>query len=77
MLAEIEDFTEGFNQRTGGMRINGQRIATWSSPHGWLGIAGPRRSGYSEPLQKWSMRVMKTQRKRRPGSRYPPQLLST
>jgi hypothetical protein len=32
MLAEIEDFIEGSNQPTyRGMRVNGQRIATWSS----------------------------------------------
>jgi hypothetical protein len=32
-LAEIEDFIEGFNQPTyRGMRINGQRVATWSIP---------------------------------------------
>jgi hypothetical protein len=36
MLAEIEDFIEGFNQPTyRGMRINGVRVATWSSQHGW------------------------------------------
>jgi hypothetical protein len=29
MLAEIEDFIEGFNQPTyRGMRVNGQRVAT-------------------------------------------------
>jgi hypothetical protein len=39
MLAEIEDFIEGFNQPTyRGMRINGQRVATWSSEHGWSGL---------------------------------------
>jgi len=38
MLAEIEDFIEGFNQPTyRGMRINGQRVAAWSSQHGWSG----------------------------------------
>ena len=32
MLAEIEDFIEGFNHPTyRGMRINGVRVATWSS----------------------------------------------
>lgn len=37
-LAEIEDFLEGFNQPTyRGMRINGQRVATWSSRDGWSG----------------------------------------
>jgi hypothetical protein len=36
MLAEIEDFIEGFNQPTyRGMRINGVHPATWSSQHGW------------------------------------------
>ena len=35
MLAEIEDFIEGFNQSTyGGLRVNGVRVATWSSQHG-------------------------------------------
>jgi hypothetical protein len=39
MLAEIEDFIEGFNQPTyRGMRINGQRVATWSSRNGWSGM---------------------------------------
>jgi hypothetical protein len=46
MLAEIEGFIEGFNQPTyRGMRINGQRVATWSSQHGGLGIGGLRPSG--------------------------------
>jgi hypothetical protein len=36
-LAEIEDFIEGFNQPYRGMRINGVRVATWSSQHGWSG----------------------------------------
>jgi hypothetical protein len=36
-LAEIEDFIEGFNQPTcRGMRINGIRVATWSSRDGWV-----------------------------------------
>jgi hypothetical protein len=35
MLAEIEDFIEGFNQPTYRcMRVNGVRVATWSSPIG-------------------------------------------
>ena len=39
---EIEDFLEGFNQATyRGMRINGQRVATWSSQHGWSGDSRP------------------------------------
>ena len=37
MLAEIEDFIEGFDQGTWrGMR-NGVRAATWSSQHGGPG----------------------------------------
>jgi hypothetical protein len=41
--AEIEDFIEGFNQPTyRGMRVNGQRIATWSSQHGWSGDSRPK-----------------------------------
>jgi hypothetical protein len=40
--AEIEDFLEGFKQPTyRGMRVNGQRIATWSSQHGWSGDGRP------------------------------------
>jgi hypothetical protein len=40
--AEIEDFLEGFNQPTyRGMRINGQRVATWSSRDGWSGDGRP------------------------------------
>jgi hypothetical protein len=32
----------GFNQPTyRGMRINGQRVATWSSQHGWSGDSRP------------------------------------
>jgi hypothetical protein len=42
MLAEIEDFLEGFNQPTYcGMRVNGQRIVTWSSQRGWSGATRP------------------------------------
>jgi hypothetical protein len=38
-LAEIEDFIEGFNQPTyRGMRINGVRVATWSSQRGMSGL---------------------------------------
>ena len=34
--AEIEDFIEGYNQPTyRGMRINGVRVATWSSRDEW------------------------------------------
>ena len=40
--AEIEDFLEGFNQPTyRGMRINGVRVATWSSQHGWSDDSRP------------------------------------
>ena len=40
--AEMEDFIEGFNPPTyRGMRVNGQRIATWSSQHGWSGDVRP------------------------------------
>jgi hypothetical protein len=40
--AEIEDVLEGFNQPTyRAMRVNGQRMATWSSPHGWSGNGRP------------------------------------
>jgi hypothetical protein len=40
--AEIEDFLEGFNQPTyRGMRVNGVRVATWSSQHGWSGDGRP------------------------------------
>ena len=40
--AEIEDFIEGFNQPTyRGMRVNGQRVATWSSRDGWSGDTRP------------------------------------
>jgi hypothetical protein len=42
MQAEIEDFIEGFNQPTyRGMRINGVRVATWSSRDGWSGDRRP------------------------------------
>jgi hypothetical protein len=42
MLAKIEDFIEGFNQLTyRGMRVNGQRVTTWSSKHGWSGDTRP------------------------------------
>jgi hypothetical protein len=42
MQAEIEDFIEGFNQPTyRGMRVNGVRVATWSSQHGWSGDTRP------------------------------------
>jgi hypothetical protein len=40
--AEIEDFLEGFNQPTyRGMRVNGVRVATWSSKDGWSGDGRP------------------------------------
>jgi len=36
--AEIEDFIEGFKQPTWrGMRVNGERVATWSSRDGVVG----------------------------------------
>jgi hypothetical protein len=36
---EIEDFLEGFKQPTyRGMRVNGVRVATWSSRNGWSGM---------------------------------------
>ncbi len=39
MLAEIEDFLEGFNQPTyRGMRINGVRVPVWSSQRGMSGL---------------------------------------
>jgi hypothetical protein len=39
MAAEIEDFLEGFNQPTyRGMRVNGVRVATWSSQRGMSGL---------------------------------------
>ena len=39
MLVEIEDFLEGFNQPTHrGMRVDGVRVATWSSQHCWSGL---------------------------------------
>ena len=42
MLQEIEGFIEGFNQPTyRSMRINGQRVATWSSRQGGQATAGP------------------------------------
>jgi hypothetical protein len=42
MQAEIEDFLEGFNQPTyRGMRVNGVRVATWSSRDGWSGDSRP------------------------------------
>jgi hypothetical protein len=47
--AEIEDFFEGFKQPTyRGMRINGVRVATWSSRDGWSGDGCPRRTGSTE-----------------------------
>jgi hypothetical protein len=42
MLAEIEDFIEGFNHPTfRGMRVNGVRVPVWSSQHGWSGDSRP------------------------------------
>jgi hypothetical protein len=55
MLAEIEDFLEGFNRPTcRGMRVNGVRVATWSSRDGWSGIADRMRSGCTRNLYGWS-----------------------
>jgi hypothetical protein len=46
-LAEIEDFIECFNKPTyRGMRINGRRVAVWSSRNGWSGMSGTDRSAY-------------------------------
>ena len=28
-------------------RVDGVRVVTWSSRHGWSGHAGPRRSGFT------------------------------
>ena len=55
-LAEIEDFLEGFNQPTyRGMRINGVRVATWSSQHVWgPGTVGRMRSGSNRSLSRSS-----------------------
>jgi hypothetical protein len=42
MAADIDDFLEGFHQPTyRGMRIDGVRMATWSSQHGWSGDGRP------------------------------------
>ena len=39
MMAEIEDFLEGFNQPTyRGMRINAVRVQTWSSQRSTRGL---------------------------------------
>jgi hypothetical protein len=39
MLAEIEDFIEGFNQPTyRGMRVHGVRAQTWSSQPSMSGL---------------------------------------
>jgi hypothetical protein len=39
MLAEIEDFLERLYQPTyRGNRVNGERVPTWSSQHGWSGL---------------------------------------
>ena len=39
MMVEIKDFIEGLNQPTyRGMRVNGERVPTWSSQHGWSGL---------------------------------------
>jgi hypothetical protein len=37
-----QDFLEGFKQPTyRGMRVNGVRVATWSSRDGWSGDSRP------------------------------------
>ena len=42
MLAETEEFLEGYSQPTyQGMRVNGVRVATWSSQHAWSGDGRP------------------------------------
>jgi hypothetical protein len=52
MLAEIEDFIEGFNQPTyRGMRVNGVRVATWSSRHGLSGDSRPEAEWLHDGLQ--------------------------
>jgi hypothetical protein len=49
MMAEIEDFIEGFNQPAyRSMRVNGQRVATCHPSMDGQGIAGPTRSGSSD-----------------------------
>jgi hypothetical protein len=41
-VSRIDCALEGFNQPTyRGMRVNGQRIATWSSDQGWSGDGMP------------------------------------
>jgi hypothetical protein len=55
MNAEIEDFIEGFKQPTyRGMRINGQRVATWSM-RPWVQAAPalhtPKGPGRPRPAQ--------------------------
>jgi hypothetical protein len=65
MLAEIEDFLDGVNQPTyRGMRINSQRIATWSSEHGW--------SGDSRPDAEWIHNEPSSSRMRLCRNRGPP-----
>jgi hypothetical protein len=50
MLTEIEDFIEGFNQPTyRGMRVNGVRVATWTSTDGWSGDSRPE----ADWLEPW------------------------
>jgi hypothetical protein len=52
MLAEIEDFLEGFNQPTyRGMRINGQRSLPGHPSTGGLATVGPMLSGSNNPLR--------------------------
>ena len=39
---ETENCIEGFNPTYRGMRVNGVRVATWSSQHGWSGDNRPK-----------------------------------
>ena len=53
VLAEIEDFIEGFNQPTyRGMRINGVRVPRGHPAMDGLAIRGLMRSGFTEPLRQ-------------------------
>jgi hypothetical protein len=58
MLQEIEDFLEGFDQPTyRGMRIIGQRVATWSSQHSWSGDSRPEWDGSNKDVNQRAQRV--------------------
>jgi hypothetical protein len=57
MQAEIEDFLEGFNQPAyRGMRVNGVRVATWSSRDGWSGDSRPD-ADWLDALETLSLRL--------------------